>query len=106
MNETLTRLFIGLNDKDTKIQKYNIQEAKEYIQVEASLLNIEGYTIVEGNGFYTHLNGCQVTEKTLIVELLFVEYETIIKLCDALKVSLNQESIALQQIELTKCELV
>ena len=90
MSEKLYKLFIGLNDKITKKQEFTI----------------EGYTIIEGNGFYTHSNGCQVTEQTLIVELLFIDYETVVKLCNALKASLNQESIALQQIELTKCELV
>jgi hypothetical protein len=93
-------LNIGLNDKDTKIQKISTIEA--YKIVENTLLNkdIKGYTIYEGQGLYKHDNGEITRENTLIVELMFVEEEQVDKVLQTLKITLNQESILKQVQEL------
>lgn len=99
MSEKLYKLFIGLNDKNTKTQLITISKAKQLLTNCLLQNNIKRATIYQADGIYTHNNG-------EVVNLLFIDYETVIDFCNALKVSLNQESIALQQIELTKCELV
>ena len=106
MSEYLTKLFIGMNDKTTKKQEKTSKKIKSIIMETLRLYKIEGATIYNANGIYTHTNGEQVNENTFIIELLFVDYNVVVTLCNSLKVLLNQESIALQQIELSRCELI
>ena len=57
------QLYLGLNDKDTKLQKIDTIEA--YKMVENILLNneITGYTIYQARGVFKHENGAITQEK-------------------------------------------
>ena len=94
-------LNVGLNDKDTKIQKIDSIEA--YKIVENTLLNngLDGYTIYQGKGLYKHTNGEITQENTLIIEILFADDKTINNIITILKQVLNQESILKQVQEIT-----
>ena len=96
-------LNVGLNDKDTKLQRIDSIEA--YKIVENTLLNngLSGYTIYQGKGLYKHDNGEITQENTLIIEVLFTTDEVINKIIKILKQVLNQESILkqVQEIELS-----
>lgn len=94
-------LNVGLNDKDTKIQKIDSIEA--YKIVENTLLNngLNGYTIYQGKGLYKHENGEITQENTLIIEVLFATDDIINKIIKILKQVLNQESILKQVQEIT-----
>ena len=96
-------LNVGLNDKDTKLQRIDSIEA--YKIVENTLLNngLSGYTIYQGKGLYKHDNGEITQENTLIIEVLFTTDEVINKIIKILKHVLNQESILkqVQEIELS-----
>lgn len=94
-------LNVGLNDKDTKIQKIDSIEA--YKIVENTLLNngLNGYTIYQGKGLYKHENGEITQENTLIIEVLFATDDIINKIIKILKLVLNQESILKQVQEIT-----
>lgn len=89
-------LYLGLNDKDTKVQKIATVEA---YKVAMNILSqfVEGATIFEANGMYTHENGTLTIEKTLRIELLFTDEETVKKIVAMLKTVFNQESIAVQK---------
>lgn len=89
-------LYLGLNDKDTKVQKIATVEA---YKVAMNILSqfVEGATIFEANGMYTHENGTITIEKTLRIELLFTDEETVKKIVAILKTVFNQESIAVQK---------
>ena len=92
-------LSIGLNDKDTKIQKISTIEA--YKMVENILMNntIEGFTIYEAKGVYKHENGEIVKENTLRVEIYDFDNtlaNKIIASIHTIKAVLNQESVALE----------
>lgn len=92
-------LYVGLNDKDTKIQKISTLEA--YKMVNNLLLNtVEGATISESDGIYKHENGEIVIEKTLRIELIYTDMETVKKIIEILKSLLNQEAILLQVQEI------
>ena len=96
-------LYLGLNDKDTKEQIIETDEA--YKMVEFILLNhVEGATIFQAKGLYKHDNGTQVVENTLRIELLFTDVETVKKIVALLKDVFNQESVAVQ-IEEVNSEL-
>ena len=71
-------LYLGLNDKETKTQKIGTLEA--YKICNNILLNYtEGATVFEANGIYKHEDGSFVVEKTLRIELLFTDLETVEK---------------------------
>lgn len=92
-------LTIGLNDKDTKVQKISTIEAYKIIENTCQNVDIEGFTIYECKGFYTHENGEKVTENSLRVEIYYFgkdNKEQVKELVTILKVALNQESIAVE----------
>lgn len=93
-------LYVGLNDKDTKTQKINTLEAFKIVN-NILLQYTDGATIFEASGIYRHNDGSFTIEKTLRIELLFTDDESIKKICDQLKIILNQESIAIQKDDVT-----
>ena len=93
-------LYLGLNDKDSKVQKISTLEAYKVVS-NLIATNFEGGTIFEAKGIYKHDNGVIVTENTLRIELLFAEETRVRELVDTLKVVFNQESIAVQKEVIT-----
>lgn len=89
-------LYLGLNDKDKKIQLINTMEA--YKICNNILLNYtDGATIFEANGIYKHEDGKYTTEKTLRIELLFITETEVKEIVARLKQAFNQEAIAVQK---------
>lgn len=88
-------LYVGLNDKDTKTQKISTLEAYKIVN-NILLEYTDGATIYEASGIYKHDDGTIVIEKTLRIELMFIDREIVGKIIELLKKVLNQESIVLQ----------
>lgn len=97
-------LYLGLNDKDTKKQEVATLEAYKIVN---NVVNsyCDGATIYECQGIYKHDNGEIVFEKTLKIELMFVDRLTVISVVKDLKKIFNQESIMLQK-EIVESELI
>lgn len=97
-------LYLGLNDKNTKKQEINTIEAYKIVN---NVVNnyCDGATIYECQGIYKHDNGTIVFEKTLKIELMFVDRLTVVSLVKDLKEIFNQESIVLQK-EIVESELI
>lgn len=92
--------FIGLNDKDSKVQVINTLEAAHIVERVFIKHNADGATITSGKGIYKHNDGTIVAEETLIVQVFqFGEPVPVQAICDDLKLLLNQESIAVEQQE-------
>ena len=89
-------LYLGLNDKDKKIQLINTLEAYKICN-NILMHYTDGATIFEANGIYKHDNGEFTIEKTLRIELLFVDKKTVVNIVEDLKKAFNQESIAVQE---------
>lgn len=89
-------LYLGLNDKDTRTQKINTIEAYKICN-NILLSYTEGATIFEANGIYKHQDGTFTVEKTLRIELLFTDKNTVTKIVNDLKKVFNQESVAVQE---------
>ena len=90
-------LTIGLNDKDTYVQKYDTITAYKIVENILSTYT-DGYTIYETTGGYKHDDGTFITEKSLRVELLFIS-ETLVRIiANKIKspTALNQETIVLE----------
>ena len=90
-------LTIGLNDKDTKIQKYDTITA--YKMIESILTDYAtGYTMYETNGGYKHDDGTFISEKSIRVELMFISETLVFIIANKIKETLNQESIAYETL--------
>ena len=91
-----TTLYIGLNDKDTK---YQIIDTISAYKIITNIITeyADGGTIYAADGIYKHDDGTVVIEKTLRVELIDAPETAVKSIIQAAKVSLNQESILIQQ---------
>lgn len=77
-------LYVGLNDKDSKKQEISTLEA--YKIINKLLLNYtDGATIFEATGIYKHDDGTFTTEKTLRIELLFIDRAVVLEIVEQLK---------------------
>ena len=96
-------LYVGLNDKDTKVQEIATLEAYKIIN-KLLLSYTDGATIFEAVGIYKHDDGSFVTENTLRIELMFIEKSAVKEIVENIKKILNQESVAVQR-EVVESEL-
>lgn len=92
--------YVGLNDKDSKVQEISTIEAYKLCMKTIQKF-ADGGTIFEADGFYTHDNGEVVIEKTLRIEVLFITESVARQIVSELKTKLNQESIAVTQKAIT-----
>ena len=91
--------YIGLNDKDAKIQLIDSLTAARLVQKAFAKAGTD-CTIASGQGVYTHADGTITTENTLIVTVFeFGEAINIVDICSDLKTMLNQECIAVETTE-------
>lgn len=104
-------IFVGLNDKESKLQEISTLEAAKYLQREI-VKEFEGGTISEATGIYRHQDGTGfVVENTLKVEILFFgsskeeARRAVIPFINRVKDFLNQETAALQ-LEEIESELI
>ena len=92
--EQLTKytLYIGLNDKDSKVQKVSTEQAQSIVN---TICGDNTTQVVRGH--YTHDDGTQINETTLKVELLFKKDEQVLNMVSKIKKQLNQESVAVSK---------
>jgi hypothetical protein len=93
-------IIAGLNDKDTKKQEITTNEAYNKIIKVLHNNSVEGATFTECKGLYIHQNGEAVFENSIKIELLFIAEPTAKKICEELKITLNQESVVLEVIDI------
>ena len=93
-------LYVGLNDKDTKIQKIDTLTAYKMVE-NVITKKTDGYTISEAKGYYRHEDGTVTIENTLRIEMLFVDRILVKEFCETLKTMLNQEAIAVEETTVT-----
>lgn len=92
--------FIGLNDKDTKIQQINTIDAGRIVERVFIAHGVDGATISGARGVYKHDNGTVVAEETIMVQVFeFDSPVPVADICNDLKALLNQESIAVESTE-------
>lgn len=88
-----TSFYIGLNDRESKVQEIATQNAKQLIENVFFELT-DGATIYSARGIYKHNNGEKVQENTIIAECFDIDEKDIYAICEYLKKTLNQETIA------------
>lgn len=92
-------ILLGLNDKDSKTQKYDTIEA--YKVANNLVLSRIGYgTISQAYGVYTHDDGTPVVEVSLRIEIAGDGIRAkVTGLIESLKEVFNQESVMLSETE-------
>lgn len=93
-------ITVGLNDKDTKKQKHFTRYYYKNIYKMLDYLAIEGATLTESKGYYRHEDGSTVKEKSINIELLFIEKVTVKHLAKLLLKKFNQESVVIAEQEI------
>lgn len=88
-------LFIGLNDKNTKVQEIPTSEARA-ILADRIAQKIGFGTVSLASGVYTHDNGETVIENTLRCEFYTENDAPVMEFAKWAKARLNQESIAVE----------
>ena len=92
--------FIGLNDKDTKLQQINTIDAGRVVERVFISHGVDGATISGARGVYKHDDGTVVCEETVMVQVFeFGDAIDVKGICEDLKKMLNQESIAVESTE-------
>lgn len=91
-------MYVGLNDKDSKVQEVNTLDAYKIVS-NIFAETTGGVTITEGHGVYTHDDGSIVFETTLICTVFGAENKDVEKAATMIKTALNQESVAIDRIE-------
>lgn len=92
-------LFLGLNDKNTRVQEIATLDAYKIAMRAVIAAGYDGASITEATGFYTHADGSTVIEKSLRIDILGAREDATAALIRDLKKIFNQESVLLQRTE-------
>lgn len=96
-------ITLGLNDKDTKKQTFEVSDAIN-MTFEIISNHANGATITPVTGMYKHDDGTRVVENSFKIELLFISQDTALCIARDLAVKFNQESIVIEVVD-TQSEL-
>ena len=93
-------ITVGFNDKDTKKQEFSTKTILSKIKGILKA-NTNGYTIRHFNdGGYRHNDNTYIDEKSITIDLMYIEDDQVMKVINILKHDLNQESILYTSVEL------
>ncbi len=91
-----TRLYVGLNDAQTRQQKYETEKYVEQLKKICFTYHIP-FSIGFEEGGYFHENGEYVEEKTLVLTLIDAEKDTVRNIAKDLCALFNQESVLITE---------
>ena len=99
-------IFLGLNDKDSKLQKIETAAAVEMLK--ASLLRyFVGASIIPNViGIFKHDDGILVTENSILTIIYGYDRAAVLHFIEDLKKEFNQESITLEYYESAPVEFI
>jgi len=86
-------LYIGLNDRITKVQEISTPRAKDMVYDELFSYGIRGFNFRTARGVWQYEDLSVSEENTFIIEIMTDETSLPVGLIRALKEVLNQESI-------------
>ena len=100
-----TRLYIGLNNAETKKQIFETEQYAEQLKKLCFTYHVPFSVAFEEGGYY-HENGEYVEEKTLVLTLIDVERDTIQKIAKDLCGMFNQESVLVTEDNVKGCYIM
>ena len=87
-----TRLYIGLNDGETKKQEHDTEHYLSGVKEICFKYKVP-FSIGTEKGGYYHEDGEYVEEETLVLTLIEAEKDTVEKIANDIRVLFNQESV-------------
>ena len=100
-----TRLFVGLNDAETKKQLFDTEQYMQQLKKLCFTYHVPFSVGIEEGGYF-HENGQYVEEKTLVLTLIDAEKDTIQKIAKDLRVLFHQESVLLTEEVVRGCYIM
>ncbi len=97
-----TRLYVGLNDAETKRQLFETEQYIEQLKQICFTYHVPFSVGIEEGGYF-HENGEYVEEKTLVLTLIDAEKATIQNIAKDLRTLFNQESVLVTDDEVKGC---
>lgn len=92
-------IYLGLNDKDTKLQIVHTQESQSLV-MDLVATYFGGGSVSLVNGVFAHDDGTRIRETTIKIETLaYSDIEQAKQFCESLKEKFNQESVLLEVSE-------
>ena len=89
---TETRVYVGLNDKESKKQEYETGKYLDLLKKICRDCHAAFSVDVEEGGYY-HEDGEYTEETSLVLVLIDAERETVRKIAEALRAAFHQESV-------------
>ena len=89
-------LYIGTNDKDTYKQEIPTDEAKHIVD-EICAKYVNGFTVQDSIGTWNDENHIITHENTIMCYLDDIDEETLHRICDEIRVALNQNTVLIQK---------
>ncbi|MBR6089059.1 MAG: hypothetical protein IKP86_03935 [Anaerolineaceae bacterium] len=90
------RIYIGLNDAETKKQKYDTEKYLEQLKQVCFSFHVP-FSIGIDEGGYFHENGEYIEEKTLILTLIDAEKDIVREIAETLCRQFEQESVLITE---------
>ena len=100
-----TRLYIGLNDAETKKQMYDTDQYVEKLKKLCFTYHVP-FSVSFEEGGYFHENGEYVEEKTLVLTLIDADRDIVQKIAKDLCGLFNQESILVTEDIVKGCYII
>ena len=99
---TETKIYIGLNDAETKEQKYDTERYRSLLKQVCFHYHIP-FSVQLTEGGYFHENGDYTEENTLIMTLIDVPEETVTAVARDVCAFFHQESVLVTSGEVRVC---
>lgn len=95
-------IYIGTNDKDTYSQLISTDESKQMVNNICAEYLEEGYTIVDGEGYWIDDTGISTDEDTIILILVNADEEVVYDIADQIIEDLNQSAVLIEKDSIQK----
>ena len=102
---TETRLYVGLNDAQTKKQLFETEQYTEQLKKLCFAYHVPFSVGLEEGGYF-HESGEYVEEKTLILTLIDAEKDVVRKIAQDLRTLFHQESVLITEDDVQGCYIL
>ncbi len=102
---TETRLYVGLNDAQTKKQTFETETYLAKLKELCFTYHVPFSVGIEEGGYF-HESGEYVEEKTLVLTLIDAEKDTIRNIAKDLRALFHQESVLITEDDVKGCYIV
>ena len=97
-----TRIYVGLNDTETKQQKFGTEYYKTILKKVCYHYHVPFSVGIEEGGYF-HEDGEYTEEETLVLTLIDAEKDTVRKIAEELCTLFHQESVLITEDNVTGC---